>query len=216
MQQIERPHGVTTFGSHLVRVTPDRAVVRVAINRTAAAPADAFRDAREATAAVRAFLRGEGLDDRDIRTSEITLQTQYRHANGGREFVGHHAHVQVGIVLADASRVEPLLVGVVERGADQVVSVSFTTTQLREHRATARTAAIAAARAKAVLYCEAAGCKLGKVLHIEDIDPTHVGRREYGHVVDTDAAQLGDADPGAYHPGSITVSGAVVMAFAIL
>ena len=214
MQQIERPHGVTTFGSHLVRVTPDRAVARAAINRTAAEPGAAFREARE-PAAVRAFLRQQGMDDRDIRSSQITLQTQYRHTGGSKEFVGYHARVEIGITLADIGKLEPYLVGIVGCGADQVVSVRFATTKLREHRAAAGTAAIAAARAKAQLYCEAAGCKLGKVLHIEDVDPTRMGRRDYGHMVDTDAAQLAE-DPGAYHPGSITVSGAVLMSFAIL
>ena len=43
-----------------------------------------------------------------------------------------------------------------------------------------------------------------------------MGRREYGHVVDQDFAESADNDPGAYHPGAIAVSGAVVMCFAIL
>ena len=86
---------------------------------------------------------------------------------------------------------------------------------LRELRATARAGALKAARAKAELYCETAGVKLGKVLHIEDINPTQA-RRGHGHMVDQDFAESADNDPGAYHPGAISVSGAVVVSFTIL
>ena len=156
------------------------------------------------------------MDDRDVRSSQINLETKYRQAGGKREFVGHSASVEVSVTVAQLDQLEPLLVGMVEGGAHQVRRVTFKTSELREHRATARAAAVRAARAKAEMYCEAAGVKLGNVLHIEDVDPTRVGRREYGHVVDQDFAERADNDPGAYHPGAISVSGAVVMSFAIL
>lgn len=214
MQQIENPHGVTVYGSHVLRVRPDRAVISVAITRTAAEPADAFRDARQAMTAVRDFLHSAKVGDRDVHASEIQLQTEFRRVGKTDEFVGHVARVEINLTVDELSQVEPLLVGMVEAGADRVRRVSFVTTALREHRATARKQAVAAARAKAELYCEVAGVKLGKVLHIEDVDPTR-GRRGYGHVVDTDVAEDADGH-GAYDPGAITVVGAVTMSFALL
>ena len=164
---------------------------------------------------MREFLRGEGIDDRDARASEVKLQTEYRRVGKTDEFVGHVARVEINVTVDRLDRVEPLLVGMVERGADRVRRVAFVTTSLREHRATARKQAVAAARAKAELYCEAAGVKVGKVLHIEDVDPTR-GRRGYGHVVDTDAAEAADDGGGVYDPGAITVTGTVLMSFALL
>lgn len=215
-QQIEHPHGVTTFGSHIVRVTPDLATVTAAINRMAAAPADAFKETREVTRRVRDFLRSAGVDDREVRSSQITLETKYRRVGGVDEFVGHRASVEVSVTLVDLTKLEDVLVGIVDEGADQVRRVQFRTTKLREHRATARAKALEAARAKAQVYCDVGGVKVGKLLHIEDVDPTRTGRRGYGHVVDQDFSDSADNDPGAYHPGAITVSGAVVASYAIL
>ncbi len=216
IQQIEHPHGVTTFGSHVLRVSPDRAGIAVVINRVAAEPAAAFREAREATTAVRGFLRQHSVDDRDIRSSQIKLETRYRRVGGVDEFVGHRASVEISIALEKLDQLETLLVGVVEGGADQVRQVRFHTSRLREHRATARVAALQAARDKAELYCKAAGVKLGKVLHIEDTDPSRAGRRGYGHAVDQDMVDAADNGSGAYDPGAISVAGAVVVSFAIL
>ena len=216
VQQIESPHGVTTFGSHVLRVSPDRAAITVAINRMAAEPAAAFRETKEATNRVRAFLKTSAVDDREVRSSRITLETRFRRVGNVDEFVGHRASIEITVALTELDLLETLLVGVVENGADQVRSVRFHTSQLREHRATARVAALKAARDKAELYCKAADVTLGKVLHIEDTDPTKAGRRGYGHMVDQDFTELGDNSPGAYDPGAISVSGAVVVSFAIL
>jgi uncharacterized protein YggE len=49
----------------------------------------------------------------------------------------------------------------------------------RELRAEARRKAVAAARAKADLYAEAAGVRVGAVLHIEDVDPEQPGASRY-------------------------------------
>ncbi|MEM6993552.1 MAG: SIMPL domain-containing protein [Myxococcota bacterium] len=207
---------MTTFGSHVLRVSPDRAAITAVITRLAAEPADAFGEAREATNRVRAFLRAQAIDDREVRSSRITLQTRFRRASGIEEFVGHQASVEISVALDELDKLETLLVGMVESGADQVRQVRFHTTRLREHRATARVAALEAARDKAELYCKAAGVKLGKVLHIEDTDPTRVGRRGYGHMVDQDVVDTADNHSGAYDPGAISVNGAVVVSFAIL
>lgn len=213
---------MTTFGSHVLRVTPDRAAITVVINRLAAEPADAFGEAREATARVRGFLRAQAIPDREVRSSRITLETRYRRVGGVQEFVGHRASVEVSVALDELDKLEVLLVGLVENGADQVQQVRFHTSRLRELRATARVAALKAARQKAELYCEAAGVALGKVMHIEDADPTRVGRRGYGHMVDRDVldtaetADAADNPSGAYDPGAVSVNGAVVASFAIL
>lgn len=217
VQQIEQPLGVTAFGSHMLRVNPDFAILTVAVTRMAAEPAVAFHEARAAAEAVRRFLSTRDVADREVRASQVTLRTTYSHSpRGARVFSGHQAGVTISVSVSDLVQVEALLVGMVEAGADEVKSVLFKTSQLREHRAAARAGATRAARAKAEVYCEAAGVKLGKVLHIEDVDPTRLRGREYGHVVDEDFDDSSDNDPGAYDPGAITVSGAAIVSFAIL
>ena len=215
-QNIERPHGVSVFGSHVLRVKPDLAVVSLAINRLAAEPAEAFDGTREAAANVRAALQKLKVPDEVVRSSQVTLSTQYRRSGSQSEFVGHRATVRVTISLTDLSLLESVLVGSVGAGADQVSSVQFKSLKLRELRASARREAVAAARQKAELYADAAGVKLGKALHIEDADPKMVGRRDYGHVIDEAPTESDESAVGVYDPGTIPVTGAVLISYAIL
>lgn len=190
-------------------------MVSLAINRLAAEPSEAFGAARDATRGVRDALRACSVPDAEVRSSEITLQTQYRHVAGASEFIGHRATVEITVSLTDLTKLESVLVGSVGAGADQVRSVQFKTLRLRELRAQARRAAAEAARAKATLYADALGVKLGKVLHVEDVDPTMMARREHSHVVDQGPPD-DEVGVGVYDPGTIAVSGTVVVSFAIL
>ena len=104
----------------------------------------------------------------------------------------------------------------VEAGANEVTSVRYLTTHLAELRAQARREAVAAARRKAEVYCEAAGVALGHVLHIEDVNPDSMVYRG-GHVEaagsDTDHDE---AASGALQSGSLVVSAAVMVTWSIL
>ena len=215
-QAIRNALGVTVFGSHVLRVDPDFAVASVAITRTAVEPAEAFEQAGEASVAIRAFLRTEGVPDKDVQSSRVSLKTQFKHAGGEAQFIGHRATVSFQVVIDDLDRVETLLTGMVEGGADTVNGVTFQTRRLRELRAKARAAAVEAAHAKATNYATAASASLGKVLHIEDVNPDEVTRRGYGHAVDLDLSADQDAGPKAHDPGAIRVAGAVTVTYALL
>ena len=73
----------------MIRVAPDFAVVTLSVNRTATKPSEAFRQAKEATAAVRAFARAAGVADEDVQSSQLTLATVHIHV-AGRELAGAH------------------------------------------------------------------------------------------------------------------------------
>ena len=67
--------------------------------------------------------------------------------------------------------VQQLLIDVVAAGANEIDGVDFDVTSKPDLRAEARRQAVAAARHKAALYAEAAGARLGPVVHIDDVDP---------------------------------------------
>jgi uncharacterized protein YggE len=216
-QSIQRPTGANVFGSFVIRVAPDFALLHLSVNRLADSPSEAFRMAREAAVAVRGFLRDEGLADADVQASRITLTTVHKHVAGTAELVGHRASVEFCVSLSELDRLEPLLVGMVEHGADNVRAVTFQTRRLRELRAQARAKAVEAARSKAEVYCQAASVTLGKVIHIEDVNPDQTNRRGYGHAVDQDLAEPDEnAEAGAYDPGAIRVAAAVMVGFGLL
>jgi len=107
--------------------------------------------------------------------------------------------------------VQPLLVNLVAAGANEIDAVDFDVVAKRELRAEARSKAVAAARAKAELYAEAAGVRLGAVVHIDDVDPDQpdVGLyRSHSAVSDTASEQ-------DLAPGHVVVSAAVILGFAL-
>lgn len=103
---------------------------------------------------------------------------------------------------------QQLLVDLVTAGANEIERVDFDVAAKPELRARARREAVAAARRKAELYAEAAGIRLGPVIHIDDVDPEHLGfERGHGGGAATSAEDLA--------PGHVVVSAAVVLGFAI-
>ena len=214
-QSIQRPQGVNAFGSCLVRVDPDFASVRFAVTRIAAHPRDAFEQTRTAARAVRERVRQLGVPDGDVAAASTTLAEAFVMSPEHKK-IGYEATVAFHVILRDLSVLEALLSGVVDAGADRIVSVGSKTSRLREVRSEARERAVRSARAKAEELARAAGAKLGAVLHIEDINADELGRRS--HMPDIDLAQHDEAGmlPEAYSPGSITVGAAVMVCFALL
>jgi uncharacterized protein YggE len=212
-QSIQRALGVTAFGSALLRVDPDYASLRFAVTRLAPKPKEAFDQARAAAESVRAAVRKLAVDDRDVRSADLSLAEEYAGYNETRRMVGFRATVAFHTIIRDFAIVEPVLVAVVDAGADRVHSVHHKTSRLRDLRKLARTKAVEAARAKAEHYAIAAGSKIGTVIHIEDVNPEELSRRS--HMPDVDLSS-DENDGEAHNPGSITVAGAVLACFAII
>ena len=215
-QSIQRPQGINVFGSCLVRVEPDYASLRFSVNRVADKPAPSFAEARVASAKVRAYLEAMAVPAGDVRTSRIALEQAYDGYGNERKFIGYRSTVSFLVLLGDFDKLELVLQGIVESGADSIDRVSFKTRRLREARAQARAGAIAAARVKAEGYAQAAGVKLGTALHIEDVNPDDASRRSHLPDVDLDAHDESSAASDAAGPGSIVIAGAVMVCYAIL
>ena len=206
-QLIQNPFGINVFGSSLIRVEPDIASLNFAVSRTQKHPKDAFKEVREASQSVRKYLERAKIDD--VNTSRISISQTYKYASGEQKFLGYTAKVVFHVLLHQLDQMEELLSGLVDAGVNELQDVEFQTTKLKETRADARRQAIGAAREKAENYCNAAGVELGKVIHIEDVNPDNLGGRE-SHV------EMGIASKAqAFDPGSITVSAAVIVAFRI-
>lgn len=214
-QSIQRPGGINVFGSCLIRVEPDYASLRFAVTRLAPQPGPAFEQASAGARKVRELLVGEGVAERDVRTSQITLEQAYEGYNEARRFVGYRARVAFQVNLHRLDRFETVVVGVVDAGGDQIENVTFKTSRLRELRDEARKGAVLAAQRKARIYAEAAGASVGPVAHIEDVNADDVSRRS--HMADVDLAGH-DESPlsGADNPGSIVVAAAVMVCFSLL
>ena len=210
-QLIKTPFGVNVFGSAIVRVEPDIVSMNFAVSRIQQHPKEAFLDVRTVVQQVRKYLEKANVGE--VGTSRVSIAQSFRFIANEQKFVGYTARVGFHVLLHQLDRMEEILSGVVDAGVNEISSVDFQTTRLKDVRANARRRAIDAAREKAENYCAAAGVALGKIIHIEDVNPDTLHNRE-GHVV----REVQPDDSGeiqAFDPGSITIGAAVILAFEI-
>jgi len=215
-QTIQRPCGVNVFGSCLARVAPDTALVSFSVEQVDEKPAGAFEKTRQGMSEVRRSLAASGIDEREIRTSRITMEQAFRGYGKDAVFLGYKAEATFQVKVNALDKVEDVLVAAVDAGANRIHGVKFHTSRLKDVRAEARRRALEAARIKAESYCTAAGARLGRVIHSEDIDPGELSSRR-GHGEDFDlTAHDESSEQGAADPGSITVAAAVMVGFALI
>ena len=213
-QPIQRPWGVSAFGSALINAVPDLAVVRFAAIYLANKPAAAFKAAHEAGTKIRQVLSTAGVGEGAVETSRVTLESAYEFGGGQQRFVGYRARLGYRIRSDRLDDIEELISRLIDAGANSIEALEFQSSKIRELRAEARAAAVVAARQKAEIYVQAAGAKLGPVVHIEDINPDSLQPRG-GHGIPIDLGQHGTDAVDVLRTGSIAIAAAVMIGFAI-
>jgi uncharacterized protein YggE len=183
--------------------------------RVAPAAKDAFSATRNGVEAVKESLRRNQIPAESVEVSRVAVTTAYEGYDTPK-FIGYRARVSFRVIIDQLGLVEAVLSDAVTAGANEVSSVRYLTSQLRELRAQARREAVLAARRKAEVYCDAAGVGLGHVLHIEDVNPDTIGMRGgYAESVDIDVHDE-ETTSGALKSGSLVISAAVTVAWSIL
>ena len=210
MQMIERPWGLVTYGAASVKAMPDLVRARFKVIRLEQSPSDAFTAASEAVRTVRQALRDHSVADAAVDRSRLDLKSMWDYANQ-RRFLGYQCEASFAVESADLDGVQQLLIDLVAAGANEIEAVEFDVQAKPELRAEARRKAVAAARRKAELYADAAGVRVGAVLHIDDVDADNPRNEVYrGHTSYPGAASEEDLAPG-----HVVVSAAVMLGFAI-
>lgn len=210
VQMIQRPWGVTAYGAASVKSRPELVRIKFRVVRLEQTPSDAFAAANEAVRTVRRTVRGHDVPDSAVERSRLALASAWDGYGADRKFLGYRCQAAFVVETGNLENVQQLLVDIVAAGVNEIEAVDFDAAGKGEMRAEARRRAVAAARAKAELYAEAAGVRLGAVVHVEDVDPEQVGNERYRSHSSGGAAAGEDLAPG-----HVVVSAAVILGFAI-
>lgn len=208
-QVVTNPFGITVFGSSVVKVDPDIVSVDFAVSHTEQHPKDSFKVVRETSKAVNAYLHKVSFE-KEVSSSRMSLERSWRYEGAKEKFLGYTATINFRVLIHDVNELENFLIGIVDGGVNHINFMQFQTSKLKEYRAVARRQAVEAAREKAENYCAAANVKLGKVIHIEDVNPDTLSSRYSGH--EAGRASLDDAIQ-AFSPGNITINAAVLVSY---
>ncbi len=148
---------------------PDIAEVSGGVVTMAPTAAAAMSENAARMSAVVAAVRKAGVADRDIQTSGLSLQPQYRHENNlPPVLTGYQASNTVALRIrriADTGRLLDTLVGV---GANQISGPNFRVDAADAALDEARLAAVATARARAELYARASGLRVKRIASITE------------------------------------------------
>ncbi|WP_298813221.1 SIMPL domain-containing protein [uncultured Sphingomonas sp.] len=153
------------------RVTraPDQAVIRAGVVTQAATAAAATQENAARMAQVIASLKSAGIQPRDLSTSNVSLQPQYRYADNQPPVVtGYQASNSVSVRFRDIARSGAVLDALVKAGANQIDGPSLSLSQPDAALDAARADAVARARARATLYAQAAGLRVERIVSISE------------------------------------------------
>lgn len=127
----------------------------------------------EKMAAVNAFLKESGIDEKDLKTEEYTLSPRYDYPNcigispcPQPTISGYTLTQTLRVTVRDMEKISDLLSGVVANGANTVSQVVFTVDDEDEVKAEARMKAIEAAEKKATQIAKEAGFHMGRIVSV--------------------------------------------------
>ena len=148
---------------------PDKAVITLGVQTKADTAAAAMRENAARMTAVIAALRSAGLDERDIRTSNINLSPQYSYQpNQPPHLDGYQAGNDVTLTIEDLARLGTVLDAAVRAGVDQVNGVDFELKDPQRAADAARKAAVVALNDKAQVYAAATGLRILRLVDLSE------------------------------------------------
>jgi uncharacterized protein len=162
------PAVIVTSGDAVVRRTPDRAFVIIAIETRAKNPRDAQKQNADAATQVQQRLSLAKLGTDAIRTLGYHLEQEYEVVPAGRIPRDYVARNSIEMRIDDLSRVGELIDTVVRGGATTVAGVRFEIQNRAGAEQEALRLAVADARSRAEAAATGAGLIVDRVLRIED------------------------------------------------
>ena len=152
-----------------VKAAPDMATITLGVQTEAPTASDAMAQNATRMSRIVSALKTQGVSEKDIQTSNISLNAQYDTAeNRPPRLRGYRAENTVVITLADIARLGPTLDAVTTAGANQINGVSFGLKDGQAAQDRARLEAVKALQAKADLYAGAAGYRIARLMTLAE------------------------------------------------
>ncbi len=210
---------IQVSGSAVVSLAADTASIQIGVNTRKETVKEAQKENAALMAAVMEAIKGAGVDEKDIMTSQFNVYSGYEYGMDalGRETRTSYYEVQnnVTVTMHDLALMGAVLDAAMEAGANTTYGIAFSSTQANEAYQKALTRAVEDAVTKANVLAAAAGVNLGPLLRINATqDSVNYARDAYG-ATNSYSYYAKTADQGtAISSGDISVSAEVVLEYA--
>ncbi len=176
-QDIESRNTITVSDSGEIYAKPDLALVTFSVITEAKTVEEAMSKNTEKMNSVIEFVKGEGIEEKDIKTTSFNLYPRYEYhrienypypPEGKRVLVGYEVRQSLEVKIRDFSKIGKIIQGATEKGANQVSELQFTIDKEDELKSRARAQAIEKAKAKAKELAKQLGVRLVKITHFTE------------------------------------------------
>lgn len=159
---------ITVSSTATVRTQPDEAVVDLGVRSESADSATTFAQNAKDMQAVLDALRAAGIAEKDVQTTNVSLQQQVEDRGKPTERHVFVASNSVQVTIHDLSSVGSVIDAAVNAGADSVNDIRFQLSNPNTIRTDALSQAVAGARTKADALARAAGAEVVRVVTIDE------------------------------------------------
>jgi hypothetical protein len=204
-------HSITVTATGKTTVVPDVARVYLGVTTNRSTVKAARAAGAQSMTDIIAAVKGLGVADADIQTTNLSLYPQYG-SGSTPKVVGYQISEQIEITVRDLDKAGDVVDAATAKGATDVNGISFEVADPVKAQNDARAAAVTAARASAQSMAGAASISLGAVISITDSTPP--SPIFYGYGAMKAAAPSADvATP--VQPGTQDLSATVTVVFEI-
>jgi uncharacterized protein len=148
---------------------PDLAIISAGVVTRQTTATAAIQENAERMERVLSALKRVGIEERDVQTSSINLNPEYRYQdNRSPELVGYSASNQVSIRFHDIRNTGKILDALVAEGANQINGPTLTIDKPEAALDEARLKALANGRARADVYARALGRRVARIVSISE------------------------------------------------
>jgi uncharacterized protein YggE len=164
------PATVSVTGQGRVLVTPDTASVIVGVDIIGETLSGAQSDATTQMTAIIDALKGAGVSEEDIQTSNysVNILREYDERGAPGPVTGYQISHQVAVIVRDVDQLGTLLDTVVNEGANAIYGIYFYVDDPTAASSQARKMAVEDATTRAQELADAAGLQLGRILNISE------------------------------------------------
>ncbi len=170
----EQNNVISVSKTGTVYAKPDLAVVTVTSTTESKTASEAISKNREKASAIITFLKGQGVEEKDIKTSYYDVSPKYEYSRvssqpsvyypSNQVLVGYTATESLEVKIRQLDKIGEITTGAVTAGASDVSGLSFTVEDMDAVKMQARAEAIKNAKTDAESIANGLGVRLGKVI----------------------------------------------------
>jgi uncharacterized protein len=161
---------ITVSASGNVSVEPDEAMIATGVSSEAKTARESLSKNTEAMKKVIAELKTQGVEAKDIQTTQFNVEPVYVYPKEGQPPVitGYRVNNMVSVCVHNLDKLGGVLDQLVTVGANQMNGISFNVSKAETLKDEARKTAMANALRRAKLLAAASGADVGEVMQISE------------------------------------------------